>query len=510
MNIAKLLENAGRSFGDSTAVCLGTRTILNYTQLCARAECVAGALRERFALKPGQRVAVIMTNVPEYLEILFGIWWAGLVAVPINARLHAREVHYILESSDAKVCFTNSDVHASIRELEGNLPGLKALISVQDPAFRTLVHSGRVDVAELRPEEPAWLFFTSGTTGKPKAATLTHRNLMMMSLAYLADIQPVTREHTIFHAAPMSHGTGLLAIPHVAKASANVILESRSMNHDEIFELLTVYRNVTMYHTPTMVKRMVSHPGLAGARLDNLNAVFYGGSPMYLADLSQAIDRLGPRLVQMWAQAETPNTGTYLSKSHHMDKAHPRYAERISSAGIARTGVEVRVADPDDRTLPADEVGEVLVRGEVVMAGYWNAPEATAETLRNGWLHTGDLGSMDVDGFLSIKDRAKDMIISGGFNIYPREIEEVLLQHPDVLEVSVIGRPHADLVEEVVACVVKRPASSLSNAELDTMCLDNIARFKRPREYFFLAELPKGYYGKVQKRELRDLIVGSK
>ncbi len=205
-----------------------------------------------------------------------------------------------------------------------------------------------------------------------------------MSLAYLADIQPATSEHTIFHAAPLSHGTGLLAIPHVAKASANVMLESRSMNHEEIFDLLRAYRNVTMYHTPTMVKRLVNHPGLASAHLPSLDLVFYGGSPMYLADLEQAIDRLGPRLIQMWAQAETPNTGTYLSRVHHLDRSHPRHAERIASAGIARTGVEVRIADPQDATVPADELGEILVRGDVVMAGYWNAPEASAETLRNG------------------------------------------------------------------------------------------------------------------------------
>jgi long-chain acyl-CoA synthetase len=254
----------------------------------------------------------------------------------------------------------------------------------------------------------------------------------------------------------------------------------------------------------------VNHPALATARLENLDCVFYGGSPMYLSDLMVAIDRLGPRLTQMWAQAETPNTGTYLGKFQHLDKAHPRYMQRITSAGIARTGVEVRVADPDDVTVPADELGEVLVRGDVVMSGYWNAPEATAQTLRNGWLHTGDLGSVDADGFLTIKDRAKDMIISGGFNIYPREIEEVLLRHPDVAEVSVVGRPHSDLVEEVVACVVRRSGSSVSQAELDAMCLDNIARFKRPRDYFFLSELPKGYYGKVQKRDLQELIKNEK
>lgn len=510
MNIAKLLENAGRSHGNRPAVCLGATTVRNYAELCERAREFGGALAGRFGLTPGERVAILMTNVPEYLEVLFGIWWAGMIAVPINARLHAREVHYILENSGARLCVVNSDTESCVPANDASLPDLRTILSVHQPDFRRLTSSESIELANASSGDPAWLFFTSGTTGRPKAATLTHLNLLMMSLAYLADIQPATPEHTIVHAAPMSHGTGLLAIPHIAKASANVLLKSRSMNHEEILGLLDTYRNVTMYHTPTMVKRLVNHPSLATARLEHLDCVFYGGSPMYLSDLLVAIERLGPRLTQMWAQAETPNTGTYLGKEHHMDKAHPRYMERIASAGISRTGVEVRIGDPDDRTVPAGELGEVLVRGDVVMAGYWNANEATAQTLRNGWLHTGDLGSMDADGFLTIKDRAKDMIISGGFNIYPREIEEVLLRHPGVLEVAVVGRPHLDMVEEVVACIVKRPGANLSEAELDALCLDNIARFKRPRAYFFLSELPKGYYGKVQKRDLRDVVKDDK
>lgn len=509
MNIAQLLENAARTHSDSAAVCLGPVKVLTYGQLCLRSQSIGRALLERHGLQPGERVAVIMTNAEQYLEILFGIWWAGLVAVPVNARLHPREVEYILESSAARVCFINPDVEAAIRTLDGSTPSLAAIISVQDKEYRNLGQFGTMELQHRSSDEPAWLFYTSGTTGRPKAATLTHRNLLLMSLTYLADIQPATNEHTIFHAAPMSHGTGLLSIPHIAKASANVMLESRSMNHDEIFGLLSTYSKVTMYHTPTMLKRMVNHPGLASAYLPNLDLVFYGGSPMYLADLELAIERLGPRLTQMWAQAETPNTGTYLSKAHHLDKSHPRYLERITSAGIARTGVELRVADPQDETVPPGESGEVLVRGDVVMAGYWNAPDANAVTLRNGWLHTGDIGSMDSDGFLSIKDRAKDMIISGGFNIYPREIEEILLRHPNVLEVSVIGRAHADLVEEVVACVVARPGTTVEPQALDAMCLDNIARFKRPRQYFFLPELPKSHYGKILKRELRDQIIAA-
>ena len=507
MNIAQLLANAARSKGERGALSIGPRQVATYAMLARHVSGLATSLRTRLDLQPGDRVGIVMTNTPEYIEVLFAVWWAGLIAVPINARLHFREIAFILESADAKACFTNKEVEDVVGPLQGK-GSLKFVISVDGAEYRKLAQADGMTLTPTASEAPGWLFYTSGTTGRPKGAMLTHRNLMMMLLAYLADITHVDERSTIIHAAPLSHGTGLMALPYVAKAAQNVVLENRSLDHDEVLGLLGTYSGVTMYHTPTMVKRLVNHPALASAKLENLDTVFYGGSPMYLADLHQAIERLGPRLAQMWAQAETPNTGTVLDKGHHADTGHPRYLERLSSAGTARTGIELRIGDDNDDEVPPGELGEVLVRGDTVMAGYWNQPEATAETLRNGWLHTGDLGSMDKDGFLTIKDRAKDMIISGGFNIYPREIEEVLQRHPGVLEVSVFGRPHHDLVEEVIACVVTRPGATATEAELDALCLDNIARFKRPRAYHFLAELPKSYYGKILKRELRESIGG--
>jgi long-chain acyl-CoA synthetase len=505
MNIARILEGTARSHGERPAICSGPTTVYSYASFASRVQAIAGALTEIYGLVEGDRVAVVMTNHPAYLEVLFAAWWAGMVVVPVNARLHAKETEYILQKSHARLCFVNADTESSVTSVAGNSPALREVIRVDTPAYEKFAaHAPRAKPAHRSSSDPAWLFFTSGTTGRPKAATLTHLNLMMMSLTYLADIQNVTPAHTIFHAAPLSHGTGLLALPHIAKASPNVLMESKSMNHEEILGLLRNYTGVTMYHTPTMLKRLVEHPALAQANLLNLDLVFYGGSPMYLADLQNAIARLGPRLTQMWAQAETPNTGTALSRGDHLDTTHPRYLKRISSAGTARTGVDLCIVDADDKPVGVGELGEVVVRGDVVMAGYWEDPEANARTLRGGWLHTGDVGSLDADGYLTIQDRVKDMIISGGFNIYPREIEEVLLQHSGVAEVSVIGRPHADFVEQVVACVVRRPGSSVTEAELDQLCLDNIARFKRPRAYFFLDELPKGYYGKVEKRQLRE------
>jgi long-chain acyl-CoA synthetase len=252
-----------------------------------------------------------------------------------------------------------------------------------------------------------------------------------------------------------------------------------------------------------MVKRFVDSAALSRVDISRLKSVVYGGGPMYVADCKAAFAALGPRLAQIYGQGETPMTITAMDRALLADAMARGDDARIASVGCAQTGMDVRVADSTDAPLPHGEIGEILVRGPTVMRGYWNNQDATRRTLANGWLHTGDLGAMTEDGFLTLKDRSKDMIISGGSNIYPREIEEVLLRHPAVAECSVVGRPHAEWGEEVVAFVVTR--QSISRDELDRLCLDNIARFKRPREYRFVESLPKNNYGKVLKTELRKL-----
>jgi acyl-CoA synthetase (AMP-forming)/AMP-acid ligase II len=255
-----------------------------------------------------------------------------------------------------------------------------------------------------------------------------------------------------------------------------------------------------------MLTRLVQAPEIATADLANLRTIYYGGGPMYVADLERALMIFGPRLYQLYGQGESPMTITGLDQRLHADSTHPRWRERLASCGYPRSGVLVRVVDEDDRDVPPGEIGEVITRSDCVMDGYWQNPGANAETLRGGWLHTGDLGSMDEDGLLTLRDRSKDMIISGGSNIYPREIEEVLLRHPDLVEASVVGRPHPDWGEEVVAFLVKQPGAEIAAAELDRLCLDHIARFKRPRDYRFVDALPKNNYGKVLKTELRKLL----
>jgi long-chain acyl-CoA synthetase len=401
------------------------------------------------------------------------------------------------------VCFVSADHAASIVALAGTVPTLERVIVAPGDEYRRLAGDATLAPADAAPDDLAWLFYTSGTTGRPKGVMITHRNLLAMTLCYFADVDPIAHGDAIVHAAPMSHGSGIYGPPHVAAAALQVIPESGGFDPPEVFALARAWRSVAMFAAPTMVKRLVDHARAALPVLDGLKTVVYGGGPMYLADIQDAIAVMGQRFVQIYGQGESPMTITALSRHHHADAGHPRHAQRLASVGVAQSCVEVRVADAQDRPLAPDEPGEVLVRGDAVMKGYWRNPEATAATLRGGWLHTGDVGALDPDGFLTLIDRSKDLIISGGSNIYPREVEEVLLRHPGVHEVSVVGRPHPEWGEEVVAFVVRRAGTDAPEEELEALCLSNIARFKRPKAYRFVASLPKNNYGKVLKTELR-------
>ena len=498
MNIANHLVRAGLARGDSPAVARGGAVLLRYGQLADRAARIAGALRDDFGLTPGDRVGLAMKNCPEFLEILYGCWHAGLVAVPINAKLHKTEFAYILENSEARMCFATGDLSDTISNLRDGALG--RVVEVGDDEYMAILGADPVPCETRAPQEPAWLFYTSGTTGRPKGAVLSHRNLLAMIFCYFADLDQGAPWNAILHAAPMSHGSGLYGLAHVTQASCHVLPESGSFVPAEIFEIVGQWPGLVFFAAPTMVKRLLDHD--QDVDTGNLKQIQYGGGPMYVADSRAALDRFGPKLAQLYGQGESPMTITALSSAVHADSAHPRWLERLGSVGVAQSVVEVRVADRDDNFLSAGEVGEVLVRGDSVMNGYWRNPEATAETLRGGWLHTGDVGAFDADGFLTLMDRSKDMIISGGTNIYPREIEEALLRHPDIAEVSVIGRPHPEWGEIVVAYVVPFGPTPESSA-LDAFCVANMARFKRPKDYRFVAELPKNNYGKVLKTDLR-------
>jgi long-chain acyl-CoA synthetase len=496
LNIAAWLHRAGLSHPGLPAVGKGPRATQSYGELAERAARLAGAL-QRMGLRPGDRVAIIAKNCVEYLETIYGVWHAGLAAVPANAKLHGRELAYIVEHSGARVCFATQGLDA---EFAPHAPAsLERLIVIGSAEYTNLFAAEPMPVTERDGNDLAWLFYTSGTTGKPKGAMLTHRNLTQASFAYLTEVDATAPGDSILHAAPLSHGSGLYMMANVARLAVNVVPESGSFEPDEIFRLFSTWNRLSMFAAPTMVKRLLDYGGDTDPA--NIRTIVWGGAPMYVEDALKALDRFGPRLAQIYGQGEAPMTITVLTRQDIADRDHPRWLERLGSAGRPYMGVDVKVADANDEALPVGETGEILCRGDVVMPGYWRNPEANALTLRGGWLHTGDVGVFDADGYLTLKDRSKDLIISGGSNIYPREVEEVLLRHAAVREASVIGRPHPEWGEVVVAYVV----GEVGAGELDALCLSQIARFKRPKDYVFLDALPKNNYGKILKTDLREL-----
>lgn len=506
MNFAGTLARIALTYGERPAVSKGRTVLMNYTQLADRVTRLGAALRGALGLGDGDRVALIMKNCPETIEVMYACWQAGLAAVPVNAKLHPREFGYILENSGTKACFITPDLAEAVADASSDAPDLEHVIVVGTPEYDALFDAPAMSMAEVAPTDLAWLFYTSGTTGRPKGAMLTHRNMHAMTMNYLVDVDVIEPEDCIIHAAPMSHGSGLYALPHIARGANNVIPESGAFDVAETLDLIAHWPGCTFFFAPTMVTRLINAPNIEQADTNNLKTVVYGGAPMYLTDTLKALDLIGQKLVQIYGQGESPMTISALPKRIFLDSENPRYHDRLASAGIARTDVEIRIRDEDGTPLPTGEIGEITVRGDVVMAGYWANPQATANSIRDGWLWTGDVGAIDAEGFLTLKDRSKDMIISGGTNIYPREIEEVLLLHPAVLECAVVGRPHADWGEEVVAFVVPHEGQTVTGEALDQVCLDNIARFKRPKDYRFVAALAKNNYGKILKTELRRIM----
>ena len=486
MNMFALLDQAATRFADRGAVYSGTKQVATWTELRDRALRLAASLRA--SAEPGARIAVASENRPEVVELMFGVWAAECVFVPINFKLHPREMEQIVADSGATRVFASAKL----------TPGLAAVTGVPITTIGTDTYGAQFDCAPASPPDTdaamlAWLFYTSGTTGRSKGAMLSHRNLMAMTLAHLADFDDPDEFSSLVHGAPMSHGSGLYIPPYVLRGARQVIPASGAFDPDEFLDLCEEHPGCSAFLAPTMVARLVA---TERARPANLKTVVYGGGPMYVESLKTALATFGPIFTQLYGQGEAPMTITGLRWADHIDADDAV----LGSVGYPRSGVEVAVHRADGTSAHRGEIGEIVCRGDVVMSGYWHNPEATAATLASGWLHTGDLGSFDDRGYLTLRDRSKDVVISGGSNIYPREVEEVLLTHPDVAEACVVGAPDSEWGEVVVAFIV----GSVEPADLDAHLLERIARFKRPKRYVFVDELPKSSYGKVLKRELRE------
>lgn len=509
MHAGHFLSRAARRYPDRPAWLEGDRTI-TFREAEARVNGLARALLSLGA-EPGDRVGMLIPNCFQGLETLLAPMKAGMAVVPMNVRLHPGEHEYMLNDSGARILVYSEEFREHVGQVRAHLESVKHLICVgrgasSDLAYeQVLAEQGDAppEVA-VEPDDLAWIFYTSGTTGHPKGAMLSHRNLITMAEQFLIDINPARPGDVLLHAAPITHGSGLSIFHHIARGAASAFPATRSFDPPRIFEAIQRYRATTMFLVPTMINMLLASPARARYDLSSLHTIFYGGAPMYVEQLLEAVRAFGPIFVQLFGQGEAPMTCTSLPKEEHLAADDPVRLRRLASAGREVTGIRVRVVDDEDRDVPAGQMGEIVVRGDLVMKGYWNKPEATAETLRGGRLHTGDIGYLDADGYLYITDRKKDMIISGGSNIYPREIEEAICQHPAVFEVAVIGVPDPKWGEAVKAIVVAREGAQVTEAEIVEHCRRHLASYKKPGSVEFLPSLPKNAYGKVLKRELRD------
>ena len=410
MNIGTLLTSSAASHPGNAATVCGPRKV-NYEQFNARVNCLANALR-RLGVQPRDHVAILMVNCPEMLEVMFAAFKVGCAAVPINWRLHPSEFAYIVANAKASALVTTAGFDEQVSQIRGDLPDLQHVITTgsatadrQNYDVLLAAESDEFDDVDVSPEDVAWLFYTSGTTGVPKGAMLTHGNLWGMTNRFYSDICPDFGDNeTVLHAAPLSHGSGLYALPNVGRAAKHVFLESVSFDPELILETLQTQRVTNLFAAPAMIKRLVDCPAIDRTDVNSMKALVYGGAPMMVEDLQQAMAKI-PNMVQIYGLGETPMTITYLPQRDHVLDANEAQTKRLASPVFAAPTSKSRSWMAQSWTARTDffragEMGEIVTRSDVMTMGYWDDPEATAVTLRNGWLHTGDLGYFDEDGYL--------------------------------------------------------------------------------------------------------------
>jgi long-chain acyl-CoA synthetase len=455
-----------------------------FGEMDAASSGLAGGLVEKLGVRPGDRVAILDKNTDAYVELLFAVAKAGAVAVPVNWRLTSPEVAAIVADADPIALVVGEEFNTS-----GSQVGCPVL------GFGELPRSGG-DPGRDREEDVAWQLYTSGTTGLPRGALLTNRALFAGADGATYEFSELRQGGRALVAMPLYHigGCGWLMFV-VASGSCAVMV--REVNPPELLQVIVEQRVETGFLVPAVLLFLTQLPQTQGADLSALKSIIYGASPISQKLLERSIETFGCRFTQVYGLTETAGAITALQHEHHE-------GERALSCGRPMFGVEMRIVDPLGNALPTGEIGEIVYRGGSLMAGYWQRPDDTAAAIRDGWFHTGDAGTVDSDGFFYVRDRIKDMIVSGGENIYPAELEGVLAGHPDVADVAVIGVPDDRWGESVKAMVVSRPDSGLSEEALIEWSRSRLAGFKRPRSVDFVQAIPRNPSGKVLKRELRE------
>jgi fatty-acyl-CoA synthase len=514
MNLGRLLTQTAKLFPERAALIQEGGRTWTWGEMDQRVAAMTAALR-KLGLGKGDRILVQSRNNVQMFESCWIAFRLGCVWVPTNFRLTPPEVAYLGASSGATAMIVEDVFAGHTDAVREAVPGLKHVIAIGTPragehSYEDLAREHRGQAGEPETvgyDDPLWFFYTSGTTGRPKAGVLTHGQMAFVVTNHLADLIPATTERDCSIAvAPLSHGAGIHALLNVARGAATVLLAGEKLDAEAFWQAVEKHRVSNLFTVPTIVKILVEHPSVDRHDHASLRYVIYAGAPMYRADQKLALQKLGKVLVQYFGLGEVTGNITVLPPDmHSADDADPN--ANIGSCGRPRVGMEVAILDADLKEAATGEVGEICVRGPAVFSGYHANPEATGKALRGGWFHTGDLGKMDARGLLYITGRESDMYISGGSNVYPREVEEVLLTHPAVAEVAVLGVPDPKWGEIGVAVVVKREGAALDAGALMAHLEGRCARYRWPHHVFFWDALPKSGYGKITKKDIRQQLV---
>jgi fatty-acyl-CoA synthase len=510
MNLAHFVTHNARRHGDRVGFVWGERS-WNWREIDRLVSALAAALAARGIVK-GDRILVHSKNGDEMFWSMFAAFRLGAVWVPTNFRLMPDEVAYLATSSGAKAFLCHGDFPDHAAAVEAASPALEFIWRIGEGGFgersvseAIAAHAdATITNTEVDYDDPCWFFFTSGTTGRSKAAVLTHGQMAFVVTNHHSDLMPGTTEHDAsLVVAPLSHGAGVHQLVQTARGVPTILLSTERFDIDEAFRLIERHRVSNIFTVPTILKMMVEHSAVDRYDHSSLRYIIYAGAPMYREDQKAALKKLGKVLVQYFGLGEVTGNITVLPPALHDPEDGPH--ARIGTCGFARTGMQVSIQGDDGRELKAFETGEICVIGPAVFAGYYDNPEANAKAFRQGWFRTGDLGHMDEEDFVYITGRASDMYISGGSNIYPREVEEKILTHPAIGEVAVLGVPDPFWGEVGIAvCVPREGQGAVSELELATFLATKVPRYKMPKRFFFWEALPKSGYGKVPKRLVRD------
>ena len=479
---------------------------LTYAQAYERINRLANGLIG-LGFKKGERGAVLMDNCSNWVISNFALQKVGAVVVALNARSSMPENEFIINDCELSTLIVADKFREGIESIRPKLPNLKKIIWAggdkgKDFSFEELIKSSSAKevVVECAEDELSRISYSSGTTGKPKGVMITQKASKHLVLNMLAGLQ-LKSDESMLHVGPLSHASGTYVLPFWVCGGKNVI-----MAHFDIEDFLKTIQDekiTTLMMVPTMVVRLLNHPSLKKYDLSSLRAIRYGAAPMAEDKIKEAINKFGPILSQGYGQVEAPMTICRLSQEDHVTEGKPEKIKRLLSVGKPYLDVEVKIVDDDDNEMPTGEIGEIIVRSDHQMLGYWRNEEQTKATLKNGWVHTRDMGYVDEQGYVFLVDRKGDMIISGGFNIFPREIEELLNTHPAVMEVAVVGVPDEEWGESVKAVVALKPGQQATEQELIDFCKKTLTGYKRPKSIEFLSELPRNNTGKIDKKSIK-------